>query len=165
MTRTRPKHHPFVMVTYNVLDSAAWKAMSTGARCLYIALKRHYRTDTQNNGKIFLSQRDAMKALGRHDPNQIARWFRELQFYGFIVMTEAGALGVDGKGRAPHWRLTELPLLARAGCRCGHRAAIHDRPGHSVRRATSSDHRPRPADCDLIVRCSCLIPPVLMRRP
>src|SRR5262249_5790158 len=26
---------------------------------------------------------------------------------GFIVMTEPGCLGVDGKGKAPHWRLTE----------------------------------------------------------
>jgi hypothetical protein len=38
----------------------------------------------------------------------ITRWFRELQHYGFIVMTTRGCLGVDGKGKAPHWRLTEL---------------------------------------------------------
>jgi hypothetical protein len=38
----------------------------------------------------------------------VLRWFRELQHYGFIVMTEAGHLGIDGKGKAPHWRLTEL---------------------------------------------------------
>jgi hypothetical protein len=27
---------------------------------------------------------------------------------GFIRQTQAGCLGVDGKGQAPHWRLTEL---------------------------------------------------------
>jgi hypothetical protein len=37
------------------------------------------------------------------------RWYRELQHYGFIVQTRAGSLGLDGKGKAPHWRLTELP--------------------------------------------------------
>jgi hypothetical protein len=43
--------------------------------------------------------------------NEIARWFRELQFYGFIVMTKGGSLGVEGKGKAPHWRLTELGYM------------------------------------------------------
>src|SRR5262249_31669189 len=37
--------------------------------------------------------------------------FRELQYFGFIVMTEPGCLGVDGKGKAPHWRLTELGYM------------------------------------------------------
>jgi hypothetical protein len=41
------------------------------------------------------------------DRDSISRWFRELQHYGFIVMTEPGSLGVDGKGRAPRWRVTE----------------------------------------------------------
>jgi len=40
--------------------------------------------------------------------DSISRWFRELQHYGFIVMTSAGGLSLDGKGKAPHWRLTEL---------------------------------------------------------
>jgi hypothetical protein len=36
---------------------------------------------------------------------------RELQHYGFIVMTESGCLGVNGRGKAPHWRLTELGYM------------------------------------------------------
>jgi hypothetical protein len=36
-----------------------------------------------------LSQRDAAKELRSHH-NQIARWFRELVHYGFIVMTRPG---------------------------------------------------------------------------
>ena len=39
--------------------------------------------------------------------DEIGRWFRELQHYGFIVMTKLGCLGLDGKGKSPHWRLTE----------------------------------------------------------
>ena len=39
------------------------------------------------------------------------RPFRELQFYGFIVLIRPGRLGSDGKGTAPHWRLTECGYL------------------------------------------------------
>jgi hypothetical protein len=104
------KHPPFVMVTKHVLDSAAWRDMSMGARVLYIALKRRYQTDFHNNGRIYLSQRDAAEELDR-DTNQITRWFRELQHYGLIVQTKPGCLGLDGAGRAPHWRLTECGYM------------------------------------------------------
>ena len=90
-------------------DTPAWKAMSMGARVLYMALKRHHFVGfNNNNGRIFLSERDAMEELGVGNRNSIRRWFRELQHYGFIVMTSPGSLGLDGKGKAPHWRLTEL---------------------------------------------------------
>jgi hypothetical protein len=38
----------------------------------------------------------------------VARNFCELEHYGFTVETVPASLGTDGKGRAPHWRLTEL---------------------------------------------------------
>jgi hypothetical protein len=62
----------------------------------------------RNNGRLFLSHRDAIKEIGGPQRDSISRWFRELQHYGFIVQTEAGCLGIDGKGKAPRWRLTEL---------------------------------------------------------
>ena len=43
--------------------------------------------------------------------SEIVRWFRELQYYGFIVMQKPGGLGVYGKGQAPRWRLTELGYM------------------------------------------------------
>jgi hypothetical protein len=46
----------FVMVTETVLDSPAWRAMSHGARSLYIALKRRYWQNRKNNGHIYLPQ-------------------------------------------------------------------------------------------------------------
>jgi hypothetical protein len=104
------KNPPFVMVTNQVLDAPAWRAMSHGARSLYIALKRRYWPNLKNNGKIYLSQRHARKELGS-GITQIARWFRELQHYGFIVMMNPGCLGVDGKGQAPKWRLTEVGYM------------------------------------------------------
>ena len=107
------KHKPertelFVMATLETLDAPAWRAMSLGARSLYLAIKRRYRRDTNNNGNIFLSQRQAEIEIGSKR-DYVARWFRELRFYGFTEMTRSGALGLNGKGVAPHWRLTELP--------------------------------------------------------
>src|SRR5262249_22926415 len=39
--------------------------------------------------------------------DNIGRWFRELQYYGFVVMETGACLGVNGTGKAPHYRLTE----------------------------------------------------------
>jgi hypothetical protein len=108
--RRKERLPPFVPVLINTLDQPAWRALSHGARMLYIALKRRYSIKLHNNGRIFLSQRNAAKELGSHH-NEIARWFRELQHYGFIVMTAPGFLGVEGKGKAPRWRLTELGYM------------------------------------------------------
>jgi hypothetical protein len=91
---------------YEVLDSPAWKATSFGARALYIALVRQLSYSRLNNGKVFLSTRDAAEELGARQMS-IGRWYRELEHYGFIVMTSAGHLGVEGKGRAANWRLTD----------------------------------------------------------
>jgi hypothetical protein len=107
---SKQKSPPFVMVTKEVLDAPAWRAMSHGARSLYVSLKRRYSHNFKNNGRIYLSQRAARKEMGSGS-SQIVRWFRELQYYGFIAMTEPGCLGVNGKGRAPHWRLTEVAYM------------------------------------------------------
>ena len=125
------------------IDSRAWKALSHGARSLYVALRRRYSLQFRNNGHIYLSQRAAEEEIGSHH-NEIARWFRELQFYGFIVMTKGGSLGVEGKGKAPHWRLTELGYMTDLPTRDFERwrgAKFVDRktkprapfPAHSVR--------------------------------
>jgi hypothetical protein len=99
----------FVPLLIEIQDAPAWRATGHGARSLYMALRRHYNSTIENNGKIYLPQRVAQKELGSSGRTEIVRWFRELQFYGFIVMTSAGYLGVNGHGRAPCWRLTELP--------------------------------------------------------
>ena len=101
---------PFVPLLIGTLDSPAWKALSHGAKALYIALRRRYSVRLHNNGRIYLSQRMAAQELGSHH-NEIARWYRELQHYGFIVKTAPAYLGVEGKGKAPRWRLTELGCM------------------------------------------------------
>ena len=98
---------PFVPVDQEMMNSPAWRATSYGARWLYMHLKRRWSFKQRNNGRLFLSQRDAQEEMGCNHRDSISRWFRELQHYGFIVMTSPGSLGLDGKGKAPTWRLTE----------------------------------------------------------
>jgi hypothetical protein len=106
----RPKDkgrlQPFVPVDKEMMACAAWRQMSHGARWLYVHLKWRWNYKQCNNGRLYLSQRNAVKELGA-SRESIARWYRELQHYGFIVMTTPGCLGVNGMGMAPHWRLTE----------------------------------------------------------
>jgi hypothetical protein len=101
----------FFPVMHEIWFAPAWQAMSPGARLLYLALRRCYNYGALNNGRISLSHREAQQELNccKSKRIYIARWFRELQHFGFIVMTSAGRLGANGYGRAPHWRLTELP--------------------------------------------------------
>jgi hypothetical protein len=95
----------FFPMFHETLESPAYKQLSFGARALLAALRKRC---VKNNGHVYLSLREAGKELGHKDRSDIANWYRELQHYGFIVETEAASLGVDGKGKATHWRLTEL---------------------------------------------------------
>ena len=101
---------PFVPVFIATMKSPAWLAMSHGAKILYLALKSHV---PKERNEAYLSQRDASKEVGS-SRRKIADWFEELEHYGFIVKTQEAALGVDGKGKAPHWRLTEMGTTWRA---------------------------------------------------
>src|SRR5262249_33526188 len=105
----RRKGHlpPFVPLIRTTLASPAWKQLSFGARCLYVVLRSFLRVDSLNNGKVFRSYRDAAADLGTKSTRSVQRWFRELEYYGFIVKTTGACLGVDGDGIAAHWRLTE----------------------------------------------------------
>jgi len=38
----RNTYEPFVKLTRNLLESAAWKATSPEARCIYIAIRQRY---------------------------------------------------------------------------------------------------------------------------
>ena len=56
-------------------SSPAWATLKPGPRALYLELKRRY--NGVNNGSIYLSHRDAAKALNIHR-NTVGRWFEEL---------------------------------------------------------------------------------------
>jgi hypothetical protein len=97
---------PFVPSVKSTMKEPAWRAMSHGARSLYLALKSRYNSRLMN--AVYLSTREAEKELGSFSRREsVGRWFRELQYYGFIVLVTPGHLGVEGRGKAPHYRLTE----------------------------------------------------------
>ena len=101
---------PFVPLLIATLDSRAWKALSHGAKSLYVALRRRV---PKGRNTAYLSYREATLEL-RSSRRKIAEWFRELEYYGFIVLARHGSLGVKGRGKSPHWRLTELTETSKA---------------------------------------------------
>lgn len=105
---------PFIPLFKETLECPAWKATSFPARLLFIALKSFYNHKTDNNGKLFLSHRKAAELIGA-DKGHVARWFRELEYYGFIKLTKRAFLGFEGKGQAPRWRLTEVGFRGTKG--------------------------------------------------
>jgi hypothetical protein len=104
----------FVQLEEWVMASEAWKTMPTGPRALYIELKRRFNGG--NNGQLFLSHRDAAKALnvGR---DTASRYFNDLIERGFIVVTKGHCLGPDGIGQSAHYRLTELAYESKPATR------------------------------------------------
>lgn len=96
---------PFVKILKPTLKEPAWLDLSFGARALYVLLKSYH--SGKNNGDIYLGVRKAAKELGSGRAS-VERWFHELDEHGFIRKTAAAFLGLDGKGTATRWRLTEL---------------------------------------------------------
>src|SRR6516165_3584956 len=116
MRRDKGRLPPFVPVLKDTMKTAAWKALSHGARSLYVTLKGRYNIKRQN--AVYVSTRDAEEELGQHSTRRnVMRWFRELAHYGFIVMVSPAHHGVNGHGKAPHWRLTEEWYLGKAPTR------------------------------------------------
>jgi hypothetical protein len=104
--RSRDKLPPFVPLFRETLATPAYRQLSFGARALFTALRTHC---VKNNGHVYLSHRDACEELGHKDKSSVSNWYRELKHYGFLVETEAASLGIDGKGKATHWRITDMP--------------------------------------------------------
>jgi hypothetical protein len=106
--RKRQSKGPFVAVPKAILEALAWRAMSHGARLLWIELRGRLRNDGLNNGRVFLSHRDAAKAIGTKSKTSIGRWYAENEHYGFLRKTSEGFLGADGRGIAAKFRFTDL---------------------------------------------------------
>jgi hypothetical protein len=101
----------FVPMLIDTTNTAAWKAMSAFARVIYhTSLKSRFRPKDHNNGRIYASTRKIVEETG-FNQKTCARGLRELEYYGFIVKTAGASLGVDGRGKAAHWRLTELGYM------------------------------------------------------
>jgi hypothetical protein len=112
MSRNKGRLAPFVPLIKGTLKVDAWRAMSHGARSLYVALRSRYNSKLQNH--VYLSTRDAAAELGSHSRRDNVRlWFHELEHYGFIRMISPAHHGVNGHGKATHWRLTEEGYLGK----------------------------------------------------
>jgi hypothetical protein len=99
---------PFVPLLKATMATPAWRTMSPGARMLYVELRGRLSNDYSNNGRVFLSDRDAAKAVGV-TPGTIVRYYAENEHFGFLRKTCGGFLGSDGRGIAAHYRFTEFP--------------------------------------------------------
>jgi hypothetical protein len=102
----------FTPMMHETAKSPAFKQLSFGARALFVALKMRC---VKNNGRVYLSLRDAGEELDHKNRNNLANWYRELEHYGFILKTEAASLGVNGRGKAAHWRITDMPSRSGGG--------------------------------------------------
>jgi hypothetical protein len=110
-TKKRRKNRlpPFIPLIKATMTTPAWRTMSLGARMLNIEMRDRLRNDYANNGKLWLSCRDAADALGTKSTRSIVRWFAENEHYGFLRKTAEGFLGADGRGIAACYRFTEFP--------------------------------------------------------
>lgn len=101
----RSKHEGKHIRTYRwQFESEAYRALCCYARCLLDEIK--YRHDGENNGRIPLSLKEAMKRLGV-GRKAAEKAFRELQEKGFIRCMKEGRFTVK---EAAEWALTEHPI-------------------------------------------------------
>jgi hypothetical protein len=136
----------FVMIFTEFMDEPAWRAMSPHARWVYVSLKRRYNTKQGN--AVYLSGRIASKEVG-FNKDTIGKCYRELQYYGFIVEVTGAHLGVEGKGVAARWRLTEMHYHHEAPTRdykkwCGE--PFHEQKSPKFYRRKKTGSRPTASD-------------------
>jgi hypothetical protein len=97
---------PFTATFRHTTKTAAWKALSVGAKATFVALQSLHNDRAQN--AVWISARDSVKVFGLgEDRNAIGTWLKELEHYGFVVMVQGAHLGLSGKGKSAHYRLTD----------------------------------------------------------
>lgn len=79
--KKKGKGESFVKLTRHMLGHPAWLDLSTGARCIYIEIRKRYNGN--NNGEIHLSCREAGENA-KCGKNTASKLFKELQEHGFI---------------------------------------------------------------------------------
>ena len=89
-----------------MMQTAAWKSLSSDQRAIYVEMAARY--NGSNNGRIHFSTREAAQAL-HIGKATAARALTVLVERGFIVAMIRGGFNVKDKQRqAPQWRLTEF---------------------------------------------------------
>lgn len=122
-----------------VMQSDAWRALSTTAQALYPWIKFEWHgPNANNNGKLRLSVRQAAECLGVNRKTA-ARAFHDLQAKGFLVQTEAGSLGVGGEAKSPAFEVTEIALPGQVS---GRRLYREWAKGHDFKVKTIAPNNP-----------------------
>ena len=108
--RNEKRGEHFTKMIRTTMEEPAWRALSPTAQALYPWLRLEWKgPEANNNGKIRMSVRQAADRLGVW-PDAASRAFHDLQAKGFIVMTEAARLGVEGAAKSPAYEITEIKL-------------------------------------------------------
>jgi hypothetical protein len=84
----------FVPLLHATLDTPAWKAMSHGAKSLYVALKRRV---PRGRNIAYVSYRLAEREL-KSSRRKIREWFAELAHFGFIRQWDESKLQKQNPG-------------------------------------------------------------------
>jgi hypothetical protein len=123
MSRTRNKANAtgrtpnsrFARLEHRLLETPAYRALSPNARALLIEIVMLH--NGSNNGRIFLSRKDAAARIGVSDEKAAGAAFLELEALGLTVMTRDASFRMKaGDGpRARWWRLTFEPVTNRSG--------------------------------------------------
>ena len=94
----------------SVMDTPAWRALSSAAQALYPWLVMEFKGEKyNNNGEIRLSVRQAGFKMGV-SKDTAARAFYDLQAKGFIKVKKGGSLGISGMGKCPEYEITGITL-------------------------------------------------------
>ena len=96
----------FVQLMEYMQASEARATMQAGPRALYVKIRRRF--NGTNNGSLYLSHRDAARALNVA-LNTVARRFHEREARGFIRKTGEHHLGPSGIGQASTYAPEEEP--------------------------------------------------------
>lgn len=121
----QPEH--WTQMLRSTMETPAWRALTTTGQALYPWLKMEWKgAKFNNNGDISLAVRTAAERIGC-GRDTAARGFHDLQAKGFLLLTSHGRMGVEGKGTAPTYEITEL---AMRGEQSGKKLYLHWRPGH-----------------------------------
>lgn len=95
----------------SVLDTDAWRSLSSAAQALFPWLIMEFKgAKYNNNGRICLSVRQAAERMGVAR-DTAARAFQDLQAKGFIVVKRGASLGVSGYGKCAQYEITYISNL------------------------------------------------------
>jgi hypothetical protein len=95
----------FVQLPYWLMDSPRWQRLRPAAVRVWLQLMRQY--DGQNNGRVFLSTRDAA-AFCDLDKNTAASAIKQLEDEGLIENVRRYSASRTQR-LAPEWRFAHLP--------------------------------------------------------